>query len=124
MTKSQVKKVNRAKAIRDYYKAHPNAKPMQVSADLKKQGIEVSTQYVSTIRSTSKKKPGKVAKPGRPSKKKSITTSSRSSASRAPANGKQQAYFDSLVRLKEVTRELGGISQTRAALDALEEITE
>ncbi|TWU26194.1 hypothetical protein Pla52o_00470 [Novipirellula galeiformis] len=123
MAKSQVKRVNRAKAIRDYYDSHPKAKPLQVSAELKKQGIEVSTQYISTIRSNSKKKKGNVSKPGRPQGKGTRATS-EATPSRSPASEKQKLYFQSLVRLKEVTREFGGIPQTRAALDALEAITD
>ena len=51
---------NKSQAIRDYYKAHPNAKPKDVVSALKKKGIVVSAQFVSTIRSVSKKKGGKM----------------------------------------------------------------
>jgi hypothetical protein len=39
-------------AIREYYKAHKGAKPKEVIAALKAQGIDVSTNLVSVIRAT------------------------------------------------------------------------
>ncbi|GAA4461990.1 MULTISPECIES: hypothetical protein [Novipirellula] len=121
MAKKKSSGVNRAKAIRDYYKAHPNAKPLQVSAELKKQGIEVTAQYVSTIRSNSKRQQGEVGKPGRPSGKKAGGEAAAKPA-KTTNHRKQKVSLPLLVRLKHLTREFGGIAETRAALDALEAI--
>ncbi|EMI17047.1 hypothetical protein RMSM_06034 [Rhodopirellula maiorica SM1] len=118
MAKKKSSGVNRAKAIRDYYKAHPNAKPLQVSAELKKQGIDVTAQYVSTIRSNSKRQQGEVGKPGRPSGKKA----DKDAPAKPTNHRKQKVSLPLLVRLKHLTREFGGIAETRAALDALEAI--
>ncbi len=115
--------VNRAKAIRDYYQSHPNAKPLQVSAELKKQGIEVTAQYVSTIRSNSKRQKGEVGKPGRPSGKKS-PAEARTAKPTSKNHRKHKVSIAMLVRLKDLTREFGGIAETRAALDALEAISD
>ena len=96
---------NKSKEIRDYYAANPGAKPKEVSAALKKKGITVTPQFVSTIRSVSKRKSGKVGRPGRPP------------GSGAGRNG--DLSLDSLVKLKGIVEELGGIAQTEKALDAL-----
>jgi arginine repressor len=42
--------VNKSKAIRDYLKAHPSAANSEVAAELTKQGIEVTSNFVTTIR--------------------------------------------------------------------------
>ncbi|MGV3485606.1 MAG: hypothetical protein ACO1RT_14415, partial [Planctomycetaceae bacterium] len=53
---------NKSQAIRDYYAAHPNAKPKEISAELKKAGIDVTPAFISTIRSTSMGKKKKTVK--------------------------------------------------------------
>ena len=108
--------VNKSKAIRDYYAANPKAKPKQVSESLKKKGINVSPAYVSTIRSTSRKK--KVGKPGRPS------GSSKTRRGRTSGSARSKVSFEALLRVKSIVDEMGGIAQARAALDALEQLTE
>tara|TARA_R110002049_G_scaffold72490_1_gene186946 strand:- start:39391 stop:39729 length:339 start_codon:yes stop_codon:yes gene_type:complete len=104
------KSVNKSKAIRDYYAANPKAKPLEVAAALKKSGIDVTPAFVSTIRSTSKKK--KVGKPGRP-------TGSKSSRQKT-GTGADDVSFDSLIKVKSIVEQMGGVAQARAALDALE----
>ena len=54
-----------SQAIRDYRKAHPRSKPKEIAADLEQQGVIVSSQFVSTVLSTSKRKKS-IRKPGRP----------------------------------------------------------
>ena len=41
---------NKSAAIREYYLQNPTAKPREIVAELKKQGIKVSAQQVSTTR--------------------------------------------------------------------------
>ena len=48
--------VNKSKAIRDYFKAHPKAKTSEVVEALAKQGITVSANYVSNLKSTHNKR--------------------------------------------------------------------
>lgn len=102
---------NKSEAIRAYYKSHPNAKPKEVAVELKKKGISVSTAFVSTIRSTSKKK-GSVGKPGRPPGRKGPSA----------RTGTQEVSIDSLLKVKQIVEEMGGISETRVALTALEKL--
>ena len=44
-------KVNKSAAVRDYLKAHPGAKGKEVTEALKAQGIKISPNYVSVIKS-------------------------------------------------------------------------
>ena len=102
---------NKSQAIRDYYKSHPDAKPREVVVALKKKGIVVNAQFVSTIRSVSKKKGGKIGRPGRPV----------GSGRRARPD---EVSLDSLLKIKEIVDEMGGIGQARSALSALEQLVD
>ena len=42
--------VNKSKAIRDYLKAHPSAANSEVAAELTKQGIPVTSNFVATVK--------------------------------------------------------------------------
>ena len=103
--------VNKSQAIRDYRKAHPTHKPKQIAAELGKKGIKVSPQFVSTILSTSKKKKT-IGKPGRP----------KGSVSRRSGRGAEAVSYESLLRVKQIVREMGGIEDARNALTALEKL--
>ena len=102
---------NKSKAIRDFYASHPDAKPKDVVVALKKKGIDVNAQFVSTIRSVSKKKGGKVGRPGRPA-----------GTARRPSNGSGDVSLNSLLKVKEIVDEMGGIGRARTALTALEQL--
>ncbi len=107
---------NKSQAIRDYYKSNPQAKPKDVVTALKKKGVDVSAQFVSTIRSVSKKKGGKVGRPGRPV---GSTTAKRGRPSRS-----QEVSLDALINVKRIVDEMGGIGQARSALSALERLVD
>lgn len=68
--KITTKKVNKARAIKDYMASHPQASPAEVAAELSKQGIEVTANYASNVKSIKKK----ATKKKRGSTKKKITT--------------------------------------------------
>lgn len=111
--------VNKSQEIRDYYAANPKAKPLEVVAAMKDKGIEVNAQFVSTVKSTSKKKKsvrGNVA----PVSKKSVT------ANRAPrkaaASHAGEISLDSLIKAKQLVEEMGGVAEARGALTALEQL--
>ena len=107
---------NKSQAIRDYKKAHPSHKPAKIAEALDRQGIKVSAQFVSTILSTSKKKK-KIGKPGRPK-------GSAAKRKQQPVNqvSNSDVSFDSLLKVKQIVIEMGGIPQARAALRALEQL--
>lgn len=95
------KKVNKADAIRQALATHPDKKPMELADILKKQGVPVTPAYISMTKSKLGKSP---------------------KAKAAPVNG-QVSAFEDLKKAKQLATELGGISNARAALDALAELT-
>ncbi len=126
---------NKSQAIRDYYTANPDAKPMEVASALKEQGIDVTPPFVSTVRSTSLKKKGltrkkSANKPGpKPATNKTVSKRGRKpgstnkvTAAKATSNSNGEVSFDSLLRVKQIVEEIGGVDDARAALSALERL--
>lgn len=114
---------NKSAAIRDYVTANPEAKPPEIVAAMKAQGIDVSTAFVSTVKSKtvgkSAKKKGR-KKAGRP---KGTTKAAVAAAPAArSSNGQSNVSVDQLLKAKKLVGDLGGVSQARAALEALERI--
>jgi hypothetical protein len=106
--------VNKSKAIRDWKQANPRHKPKQIAAALGKKGIKVTPGFVSTILSTSKKKKT-IGKPGRPKGSRTVQ------AGRSPKPSTEISY-ESLLKVKQIVREMGGIEDARSALTALEHL--
>ncbi|SMP54713.1 hypothetical protein SAMN06265222_104283 [Neorhodopirellula lusitana] len=123
--------VNKSKEIRDYYAANPKAKPLEVVEAMKAKGIEVNAQFVSTVKSNSKKK---TSKRGTTAKSASVAKTPARSAKRAvtakrpgrkPANAASgEISLDSLIKAKSLANEMGGIENARLALSALEQLTD
>lgn len=111
-------KVNKSQEIRDYYGANPKAKPLEVVAAMKEKGIEVNAQFVSTVKSNSKKKPTTRKSTKAPAKK--STTSKR--VGRPPATTGGAVTFDSLIKAKQLIEEMGGIDGARSAIAAYEQL--
>ncbi|MCC9601841.1 hypothetical protein LOC67_14870 [Stieleria sp. JC731] len=111
---------NKSLEIRNYLAKKPDAKPREVVEAMKAKGIEVSAQFVSTVKSTSKKSGGVHRGPGRPagSTKKSVAPARRPAASTSG----DKISIESLIRLKAVVEDLG-IEETRVALNALEQLS-
>jgi hypothetical protein len=117
MAKKKASAVNKSQCIREYHKTHPKHKPKQIAEELDKQGVQVTAQFVSTILSTSKKK-RKIGKPGRPKG----SGSRQKRARRAAGNSSGEVSFDSLLKIKSIVDEMGGIEEARSALAALERL--
>ncbi len=114
---------NKSQAIRDYYAAKPDAKPMQVADDLGKQGIIVSAAFVSTIRSNMLSKGKKVVrKRGRPAGTKKAVTTRTASVAAPRAGGASSVSLDGLIKAKGLAKDLGGIDKAIAALTALQKL--
>lgn len=107
MARRSSEDVNKSKAVRDYVKGHRKAKPRQIVAALKEQGIEVSANYVSNIKSTAKRKKRK---------------GGRVKAAAAVANGATGRDYLAVVKLLQAaqafTQQAGGVKQAKQALDA------
>lgn len=116
---------NKSAAIRDYVTANPEAKPPEIVGAMKQQGIEVSPAFVSTIKSKTlgsgaKKKKGRKA--GRP--KGTAKTAGAAAPVAKSKSGQGNVSLDQLLKAKKLAGELGGVSQARAALEALEKIVQ
>lgn len=122
---------NKSQAIREYYESNPGAKPMEVSTALKAQGVDVTPAFVSTIRSTSKKK--KVGRPGRPTGStkrgrkagrpaKASTKAVRSTSTSSAKKSSDNVSIDSLLKAKQMVADVGSINEARSALAALEKL--
>jgi len=118
MAKKSVGGVNKSQTIRDYHKAHPKHKPKQIAAELGKKNVKVSPQFVSTILSTSKKRKT-IGKPGRPKGSVSARRGRPRKSSHRPA---QEVSIASLLKVKQIVSEMGGIDDARTALTALEKL--
>lgn len=117
---------NKSAAIRDYYDAHPNAMPKEVVEGLKAQGVDVSAQFVSTIRSKQLKDEGMPTKRRRTGRPKRTAAKKRVSVKRgrpaAAAGGDTKVSIEQLVQAKEMVDALGGIEKARRTIDALSQI--
>lgn len=122
MAKKKAGEPNKSQSIRDYSSANPSLKPKQIAADLGKKGISVSPGFVSTILSTSKRK----KKTGRPGRPKSTGTVKAVRAVGRPAKAatrsSEDVSIDSLLKVKAIVAEVGGISEAKSALTALEKL--
>ena len=110
---------NKSAAIREYLAANPEAKPKEIVDAMQSQGIDVSTAFVSTVKSTSARAGGnkKARRTGRPK-----TARPAKSAAAAPAGGNGEVSVDQLLKAKELAEELGGFAKARATLEALQKI--
>ncbi|TWT98590.1 hypothetical protein [Stieleria varia] len=130
MAKKSASGVNKSKEIRDYYAANPKAKPKEIVEAMAEKGINVSAQYVSTIRINSKKKSGKKTgkKRGRPvgsTKGRPVGRPAGRPAGRPPLSSKStdMVNVDALLAVKKMVEQVGGIDQAKSALNALEKLT-
>ena len=118
---------NKSQAIRDYDAANPGAKAAEVAAALSKKGMKMTAQYVNTVRFQSKKKK-KASKRGRPAgststkQAKKRTTKTAAKRGRPAAPKTSEVSLDSLIKVKQIVDEMGGIDGAKQALAALEQL--
>lgn len=99
--------VNKSQAIRELMASNPRLKPAAIAAKLKEQGIHVTAQYVSTIKSNTKK----------------------SKRRRRPADGATvlprragDISVTQLLEVRDLVEQLGGIGKVQQALDVLKKL--
>lgn len=119
--------VSKSELIRQAHAASPTAGPTEIAkAILASNNIKISPAMVSTVLSQDKSRGGKPGKRGRP--KKSATEAAGAPKKRGrgrPAAAKSSegdVSINTLVRVKKLTEELGGIDKAKAALEALSRI--
>ncbi len=104
--------VNKSQMIRDALQAHKRKTPSEIAALLKEQGLSVTGQYVSTIKSNWKKARRRNAR-------RALTM--RGTARRTRRGGRASADAGISAALAFV-RSAGGLANAKTALATLEEI--
>lgn len=123
MARKTKSKVNKSNAIREIKGANPEAGPTEIAEMVKTQfGVDVTPATVSTVLSTDKKRNGKVGRPGRPKGSKNGSTKAPVASKAAAVNENQDAFIQNLLRAKQLVNDMGGISEARNALSALESL--
>ncbi len=102
-------------AIRRYLNRHPDAKPREVVAALKRRGIDVTPASVSTIKHQLKTK-GLLQPSGAAAGAKAKATPARRGRRPAAAG---EITAEALMQAKSLADSLGGVEQAKKALDAL-----
>lgn len=116
---------NKSQAIREYYEAHPDAKPKAVVEALAAKGVVVTPAFVSTIKSTSISKGPKPAKGKRgPKPGASVKAPKVATAKPAAAKSTGGVSIDTLIKAKSLVKELGGIESAMSALAALKRLSD
>lgn len=100
--------VNKSKAIRDALSAHPDKSPSEIAELLKADGINITAQYVSTIKSNAKIKARRpvMGRRGRPA--------------RAAAGAGMGTMEAALALIKAA----GGLDQAKNVLSTIEQISQ
>ena len=101
--------VNKSQAIRDALAANPSKSPSEIAELLKADGITITAQYVSTIKSNAKIKTRRkvVARRGRPA--------------RGGALGAGMSTMDAALAL---IKSAGGLEQAKNVLSTIEQISQ
>ncbi|HBJ38875.1 MAG TPA: hypothetical protein DDZ51_29840 [Planctomycetaceae bacterium] len=117
---------NKSQAIREYYEAHPDAKPKAVVEALAAKGVVVTPAFVSTIKSTSINKGAKPAAKGKRGPKPGASVKAPKVAAAKPAAAKSTGgvSIDTLIKAKSLVKELGGIENAMSALAALKRLAD
>lgn len=119
--------VNKSEAIRQAYKALPNAKAKDIVAHLKGKGIEVTEGLVYQVKKTGKKKAGK--KPAQaPIAAATITATAKPAAPTkvaapakvgTPSSNGRLGVGASIVIAKAAAEKLGGWAELKEIVDAM-----
>jgi hypothetical protein len=108
--------VNRSEAIREAYKAMPNAKAKEIVTHLKGKGIEVTDGLVYQVKKMSKKKPGKKPAPA-PQAKTIVTAPTKAEA---PSSNGRLGVGASIALVKGTAEKVGGWAALKEIVDALQ----
>ena len=101
--------VNKSQAIREYLKANRKATPKAVVEGLKAQGVDISAQMVSNVKSyDAKHKRGK----------------KRAAGGKAASNGQAEIVsLNALIDAKKLIDKVGSIEKVKAALATLAKLS-
>ena len=106
----EVAPVNKTEAIKAALKANTKSTPKEISEMLKAQGVDASPGYVSTIKTNLK------------GKKKAKKAAPAPTPEAGPVVPKDAVSVGLLVKAKKLVKELGGVKEAKAALNALAQL--
>jgi len=107
--------VNKSQMIRDALKSHPRRSPSQIAEILKEQGLSVTGQYVSTIKSNWKKS-------RRRNTRRALTMRGTARRTRRGRVAQAEAVSGISAAL-EFIRAAGGLGQAQSILQTIEQIS-
>jgi len=110
--------LSKTQAVKNYLAANPEAGPTEISAALKAQGIDVSTNYVSNI----KLKMG-FKKKRRKKKAAKAEAATPEAAAAGPAAAEDQISLAALLEAKKLIEKLGGVDAAKRAILALAQLS-
>lgn len=131
MARKRAGGTSKSDLIRSTSAENPTAGPTEVAKIIQTaHSIKVSPAMVSTVLSQDRTRGGKPAKRGRPPKSESGSNGKSTSGSRSSGNkpGRKPAAqaggvsVETLVRIKRLADEMGGVGEAKKALDALSQI--
>ncbi|MBM3999264.1 MAG: hypothetical protein FJ297_06955 [Planctomycetes bacterium] len=114
----KTEEVSKTSAIVEYSKANPSHGPKAIVLELKKQGIDVTREYVSSIRS----KAGVSKKQKRRRGRKSVGTVGAAKGRRpakAQSAEKVNVAIANLVEAKKFVKSIGDMAKAKQALEVL-----
>lgn len=121
MAKRKSSSVNKSAEIKAYKDANPDAKPKAIAEYLKKKGIDISTAYISTILSNSRRKSGtqrsKSSSVSRP-----VVRRTQKRGPRATSVQSGGISVDTLLKVKKLVGDVGGIDEVKTALSTYEKL--
>ncbi|QDT56467.1 hypothetical protein Pan44_45210 [Caulifigura coniformis] len=102
--------VNKSQAIRDALAANPDKSPSEIAEMLKSEGITISAQYVSTIKSNAKIKTKRrvMVRRGRPGR----------------AAGGSNSSMSTMDAALSLIKAAGGLEQAKNVLSTIEQISQ
>ena len=126
MAKKAATEVNKSQAIRDFLKMNSRATNQEVSDALVKEGLDVTSNYVSTIKTNMKSKGKKkattrkktVAKPkAAPAKKKAVAKKKKATPAKKQTSD-DKISLSELMEAKKFVAQLGGVAEAQEAIKA------
>lgn len=116
------RKVNKSQAVRDYMASHPTATSGEISAALKKSGIEVAPGYVANIKTKSKHGPAPKKAAKKTAKPVVAVELAPVAAVEKPAKAGDAITIDQIKKVVLLTQRLGGYSRVCELLDTVREL--
>jgi len=110
-------KVSKTQAVRDYLKAHPEAKSGEIAKALTKQGIKITPNYVSNIKTTINKAGSK-----KKAAKKPAAVEAAPTVVETPAKNGGTITLDQVKKVAHTIKTLGGFHRVSEVLDVIKEL--